>query len=384
MMKSEMNSANRRSLAETLLIVVSGSLAVAVTLLAYIRSLDSRWTLAFVDMGFVGIMLLLFLYVYVGRKTHAASILLALGFTGAALISILLLGASEIFWAFPALMVAYFTLDARQATIITTGFVGCFLAIVWDDLSAAAVIKICLALVVTVLLANTFSLTNRRQLEELRHSIDVDPLTGVGNRRAQSNKLDTLAAIFRRNGSPASLLLIDIDHFKRINDTHGHITGDQVLIAIAALISRSTRATETLYRYGGEEFVLVAEHTSLAGALKLGEKVRSLIEHGKFIEGTPMTVSIGVAQLQPAEDREGWLGRADAALYRAKGDGRNRVIAATAPAASVTSLLTGTRSSNDDDVLPVCLSLKVGNATHPELYWRGSGSSTNLKNGSRH
>jgi diguanylate cyclase (GGDEF)-like protein len=328
MIEVEVNSAYRRSIKETLLLLLSGILAVSVTLLAYLRLLDSQWTLASVDMGFVGIMLLLFLFVYVSRKTRTAGILIALGFISAALTSTLLLGPSEIFWAFPALMVAYFMLDARQATILTGGFVGCFLAIVWDDLSAVALTKICLTLVITVLLANAFSLTNRRQLEDLRRKVNVDPLTGAGNRRAQNLKLDSVAAIFRRNESPATLLILDIDHFKRINDTYGHIVGDQILIELNELVCRNTRATESLYRYGGKEFVLVAEQTALDDAVELAKKVRSLIEQHRFTGGIQVTVSIGVAQLQRKEDAEGWLSRADAALYQAKGRGRNQVIAA--------------------------------------------------------
>lgn len=335
MIEVEVNSAYRRSIKETLLLLLSGFLAVSVTLLAYLRLLDSQWTLASVDMGFVVIMLLLFLFVYVSRKTRTVGILIALGFISAALTSTLLLGPSEIFWAFPALMVAYFMLDARQATILTGGFVGCFLAIVWDDLSAIDLTKICLTLVITVLLANAFSLTNRRQLENLRRMVHVDPLTGAGNRRAQNLKLDAVSAIFRRNDSPVSLLILDIDHFKRINDTHGHIVGDQILVALNELIRSNTRATENLFRYGGEEFVLVAEQTALDAAVELAEKVRRLIEQESFALGIKATVSIGVAQLQAQEDREGWLSRADAALYRAKGSGRNQVAVARAQASSM-------------------------------------------------
>ncbi|CAA0115788.1 putative diguanylate cyclase DgcC [Halioglobus japonicus] len=353
MTEDELSSAYRRTVKETLLLMLSGILAVSVTLLAYRRLLDSNWTLAPVDTGFVAIMLLLFLFVYVGRKTRAASILIALGFIGASLISVLLLGESEIFWAFPALMVAYFMLDARQATILTGGFAGCFLAIVWDDLSAIEIIKIWLALVVTVLLANAFSLTNRRQMEELRRTVHLDPLTGAGNRRAQDLKLESTVAIFRRHHSPASLLMIDIDHFKRINDTRGHMVGDQVLIAITELIGGNTRATESLYRCGGEEFVLVAEQTELKAAVGLAEKVRRLVEQETFLAGIQVTVSIGVAQLQSEEDREAWLSRADAALYRAKGQGRNRVIVAGAPKVS---RLPTVQRSDEPEAMPVLVS----------------------------
>jgi diguanylate cyclase (GGDEF)-like protein len=261
--------------------------------------------------------------------------------------STLLLGVGEVFWAFPALMVAYFMLDARQATILTGGFVGCFLAIVWDDLPAMTLARICLTLVTTVLLANAFSLTNRRQLDTLRRMVSVDPLTGAGNRRAQNLKLDSVNAVFRRSNSVSSLLILDIDHFKQINDAHGHIVGDQVLVDICELVRRKTRATEKLYRYGGEEFVLVAEQTALDAAVNMAEKLRSLIEQEIFAAGIQLTVSIGVAQLQREESREGWLRRADAALYRAKERGRNKVVVAEAPEPEALMLVLTPGSSDE-------------------------------------
>jgi len=319
---------HNRSIKESLLLLLCGSLAIAVTVLAYLRLRDEHWTLAFVDVGVIGIMLMVFLFVYFSRRTRTVGILMALGFISAALMLTLLLGTREVYWAFPALMLAYFMLDARQATILTGGFAGCFLAIVWDELPAVDLTKICLALVTTVLLANAFSLTNRRQMADLRRMVNIDPLTGAGNRRAQNLKLDSACAIFRRHARAASVLLLDIDFFKQINDTHGHIVGDQILVELSELIRRTTRATESLYRYGGEEFVVVAEQTSLDAAVNLAEKLRNHTERELFGAGIRITVSIGVAELQPGEEKEDWLRRADAALYRAKGRGRNKVIVA--------------------------------------------------------
>jgi len=306
----DLSSVPKRSIKESLLLLLCGSLVIAVTLLAYLRMRDEHWTLAFVDVGVISIMLLVFLFVYFSRRTRTVGILMSLGFISA------------------ALMLAYFMLDARQATILTGGFAGCFLAIVWDELPAVDLTKICLALVTTVLLANAFSLTNRRQLADLRRMVNIDPLTGAGNRRAQNLKLDSACAIFRRNERAASVLLLDIDFFKQINDTHGHIVGDQILVELSELVKRNTRATESLYRYGGEEFVVVAEQTSLDAAVNLAEKLRSQTERELFGAGIRITVSIGVAELQRGEEKEDWLRRADAALYRAKGRGRNRVVVA--------------------------------------------------------
>ena len=355
MIEVELDSVRRRSIKEILLVLFSGIMAAAVTLLAYIRLFEKHWVPTLEDLGFVGIMLLLFVFVYVSRKTQTAGILMALGFISAALMSTLLLGVSDSFWAFPALMVAYFMLDTRQATILTGGFVCCFLAIMWDDLSAVALTNICLTVATTVLLAHAFSLTNRRQLEDLRRMVHVDPLTGAGNRRAQNIKLEAVTAMFRRYNSPASLLMLDIDHFKSINDTYGHTVGDQILIELSELVHSTTRATETLYRFGGEEFVLVAEQTALESAVNLAENLRSRMEQQLFSCGIRLTVSIGVAQLQPEEDREGWLKRVDDALYRAKGRGRNQVIAAAVQVAPTVLRMPSFRHHDEPAVEPVIL-----------------------------
>jgi len=328
MIDDQARTPRARSLKEFMLLLLSGVLAVAVTPLAYMRLRDEHWTMAFVDAGIVCIMLLLFLYVYVSRRTRTAGLLIALGFICVALMSTLLLGPAEVYWAFPALMVAYFMLDTRQATILTAGFVGCFLAIVWDDVPDIGLARICLTLIVTVLLANAFSLTSRRQVEALRRLANVDPLTGAGNRRAQNLRLDTAVAMFQRNRSPACVLIVDIDHFKKINDAYGHIVGDQLLVELCELVRRSTRATESLYRYGGEEFVLIAEQARLDTAVHLAEKLRAQIARKVFTADIKLTVSIGVAELQRTDSRQEWLGRADAALYQAKGRGRNKVVVA--------------------------------------------------------
>jgi diguanylate cyclase (GGDEF)-like protein len=321
-------AARMRSKKEILLLLLSGILTVLVTPFAYVRLRDEQWTIAALDIGIVCIMLLLFFYVYVSRRTRAAGIVMALAFIAAALTTTLLLGASQIYWAYPALMSAFFLLETRHAVIFSVGFVCSFLAILWVELPALELASISLTLVTTILFAYSFALTNRQQQYRLRREANIDPLTGTGNRRALNKKLDSVNAIFRRSESPGSVLILDVDHFKKINDAHGHIAGDQILVDLADLIRSLSRATETLYRYGGEEFVVIAEHTNEDAAAELAERLRSSIDQKKFSIAAHVTVSIGVAQVQRGEGRQGWLNRADAALFRAKAAGRNRVIVA--------------------------------------------------------
>jgi diguanylate cyclase len=193
------------------------------------------------------------------------------------------------------LIVAFLVLDARHAMILGVGFIACFLGILSKELPLLNLATVFLTLVITILLANAFSLTSRRQQSTLRNMASIDPLTGVGNRRAQNQKTDSVTAIYRRSCSPASLLILDIDYFKKINDLHGHVMGDQVLVEIADHVRKCTRATESLYRYGGEEFVVLSEQTGLDAAVILAEKLPDTIEQRTFTSGIKLTVSIGVS-----------------------------------------------------------------------------------------
>ncbi|QNM97594.1 tetratricopeptide repeat-containing diguanylate cyclase [Chitinimonas koreensis] len=181
------------------------------------------------------------------------------------------------------------------------------------------------------LLADALAESSRQQnrlVEALRRESQTDALTGVANRRQLEARLTEEHARARRYGRPLSLLFIDIDHFKRINDRHSHLVGDSVLRALAALAVDVLRQNDLIGRYGGEEFVVLLPETAAAGARLVGDKLRLTVSgyHWDAIApGLAVTISIGVAELAPDEAMEPWLGRGDAALYRAKQGGRNRV-----------------------------------------------------------
>jgi diguanylate cyclase (GGDEF)-like protein len=165
----------------------------------------------------------------------------------------------------------------------------------------------------------------------------TDALTGVANRRYCERRLQGEIERWRRRGEPLTCMLVDVDHFKSINDRHGHQTGDAVLKEIAGLLAQELRAADVLARYGGEEFILLLPNATLPQALAIAERVRERVARHSFaLRAAPLrvTVSIGVAALggAPAES-DGAVGEqlvqaADAALYRAKEGGRNRVVAA--------------------------------------------------------
>jgi len=122
------------------------------------------------------------------------------------------------------------------------------------------------------------------------------------------------------------LVMLDLDHFKRVNDQHGHDAGDRVLIAFADLIHRSTRKVDRLFRFGGEEFVLLLPGTDVVGLERAIANLQSRIAEELRGPAGPVTASLGAGVLRPDEDWTSWLARADVALFRAKADGRNRAV----------------------------------------------------------
>jgi diguanylate cyclase len=169
------------------------------------------------------------------------------------------------------------------------------------------------------------------ELQDSRHLLQKDPLTGTDNRRAMSAILEREMARSRRDNEPLSVAMVDIDHFKKINDTHGHATGDAALIHLTQIARAILRGNDAFVRYGGEEFVLVLVETGLLGGVHVCERLQlalakqPLVHHGQQIA---MSFSAGVSTLADEDTEATLLERADKALYEAKRTGRNRVLAA--------------------------------------------------------
>ncbi len=172
----------------------------------------------------------------------------------------------------------------------------------------------------------------QERLEELNARLGElavkDSLTGCWNRRKFEEIIEREINTAKRYQSPLSLLFLDIDHFKHINDSLGHNIGDLVLAGLVGVVQGHIRVSDYLVRWGGEEFILLLPATKLEAASKVAEKLRQDVEHARFAEGVAITVSLGVALHEPGEDAESLVKRADCALYQAKSNGRNRVEAA--------------------------------------------------------
>jgi len=179
---------------------------------------------------------------------------------------------------------------------------------------------------ITHFVATAKDITKQKQVEqELRERAEKDYLTGIFNRRKFYEMLAAEVERAVRYERPLSLIMLDIDHFKKINDLHGHAAGDEVLKATSLMLQENLRHTDILARIGGEEFVILATETSVENTLDLAEKMRSAIEASDMIRGGKLTISFGVAGLDNVITLDEFMRRADEALYLAKARGRNRV-----------------------------------------------------------
>jgi len=179
---------------------------------------------------------------------------------------------------------------------------------------------------------------NSREVKKLRKELDItkqeaitDPLTGLVNRKALMRSLEQATKRTIDEGEDLCLLLLDIDKFKAINDTHGHVIGDKVICCVADIMKNAIKGKDLAARYGGEEFVILLPDTPFKGAMSVAEHIRKAIERTKMVRPSDgktiarVTISIGVAKYSAGETLEALISRADSALYHSKNVGRNRV-----------------------------------------------------------
>jgi diguanylate cyclase (GGDEF)-like protein len=174
--------------------------------------------------------------------------------------------------------------------------------------------------------AETKLQSHQRQIQEVSAAARTDSLTGLVNRRGLDEELRRCLESYRGKQRPQAILLLDVDHFKSFNDTHGHLAGDRALVHLADVLRSQARQSEIVARYGGEEFAIVFRDTSAAAIRQRVERIRQAIGSTAFhFEDRKLriTASAGLASLLPGEDEQAWLKRADSALYAAKLDGRN-------------------------------------------------------------
>jgi diguanylate cyclase (GGDEF)-like protein len=317
------SDSQRRTVESYLPLILSAVGALGILPFTVLRYIQGEWIAAIVDtiivLGFLG----LGIYVYRTRRVHVASIAIACFCMAGVISTVYIIGAHQVYWVYPALMAVFYMVRPRIALVLAIITVAALMPQLIENIDSHATFTVLITIVVMSSFAFAFSRITNRQREQLMQLATKDPLTGAGNRRGLETKLEDVVNNHKRNGIRASMLLLDLDHFKKVNDVHGHAVGDQILKRVTEIVDLRIRVTDSLYRIGGEEFVVVLERQDASRAAHLAEQLRTLVQANELVPDRSVTISLGVAELKSDETPNDWMHRADEALYRAKRAGRN-------------------------------------------------------------
>ena len=235
-------------------------------------------------------------------------------------------GHAGLYWAYPAIAAVFFLLSLREACISAVVFIGVMAVVAFNTFPEADFWRILFSLGLTSVFVVVFAWLVRRQQEELTRIATTDPLTGCLNRSQLADILNSQIQMRERYERVSSLILMDLDNFKAINDRWGHVAGDEVLQEVVSRIKRRLRDSDQLFRIGGEEFMIVLPETRQKDAETLTQQLLTTFSSGPFRGIIPATASAGVTEVMKGETWSTWLNRADQALYAAKVQGRNRLV----------------------------------------------------------
>ncbi len=260
-----------------------------------------------------------------GRAEVTAPLLAAL-FIATLLAVVHLFDTNMLMWTYPVTTAMYFILKPRNSILVNLLVLLVVAPRAAELMQGTDILTFYATLLATNVLALTFAAGMRRTRTRLSVMAERDALTGARNRHSLEPTLLAALEAYREQGTPASLLVIDLDHFKEINDRCGHDVGDRALKEITEILIHATRTGDDVFRYGGEELVVLAHGAASGPAGRLAEKLRQRIRRTPLESVGPLSVSIGVAQARADDSPESWFRRADELMYRAKEEGRNRVV----------------------------------------------------------
>ncbi|ODU41829.1 GGDEF domain-containing protein [uncultured Aquimonas sp.] len=288
------------------------------------RFSQGQWVAGVMDTVIVLLLVLPVIHAWRSGRNEGAALFQVVVISLGCVIASQVLGRNGMLWAYSTLLANFFLVDRRIALganlIVVLGIV--LLPAGFPDGTERMSFVVTGSMV--SLYAFIFAYRTDLQHRQLEALASHDPLTGAGNRRLMEAELDDVVRQFNRRPRPTALAVIDLDHFKQVNDQHGHEAGDRVLAEFATLVLGRLRKMDRLYRLGGEEFVLLLPATPPAALPIVLERLQDSLRSHLRSPGGPVTVSIGAAALHADEVWNEWLARADAALYRAKHAGRDR------------------------------------------------------------
>ncbi|MGY5799157.1 GGDEF domain-containing protein [Rheinheimera faecalis] len=316
------------------------------TLLPYAlyRIATGNYLVGVVDLLMIAVSTVSVLMAWRTGDTEKPGFLMAAVFCFGAVLVCMKLGQDVLFWIYPLMVFIFFLVAPIKALLLLLLMVSAIVSLHFSEHSAIfannfQLLAFITTTLITSIFAYIFAYRTHLQRQELRRLATTDPLTGAATRHSLTDELTYAIQQYQLKGVVSGLMLLDLDHFKRINDNFGHQVGDQILSQLVPLLKQMIRQQDSVFRYGGEEFVLLIKEIQLADLHRLAEKIRHAVWHQLNLpDGSALTTSIGIATVQHANDWESWLQNADIALYQAKHQGRNQVVIAAQPAEQATTL----------------------------------------------
>lgn len=321
-----------RSAEEHIILIASSICLTGQIPFGLVRLFRGDWGIALVDLIGAGLCATAIYQVYRYHRVWLFGSLMSVAAVLGVLTIVSMSGVEDVHFIYPVVIVSHFLMLPSRALWLSIFAIVGISVILSADLAPFYLAKIAISILACSSFAFAFaSLRNRQNLQLLQLSTR-DGLTNVLNRRSLDAKLNEFVQQVNRQPAEAALVLLDLDNFKKINDEQGHAVGDEVLQRIANTIQQRIRVTDSLYRYGGDEFVVFAADTNIEQVLGLAEDLRSRVESTEAMEGSQLSISLGVASFEADNSVSDWLLAADTALLNAKRGGRNQVVARAARA----------------------------------------------------
>lgn len=309
----------------SLLLLLSSVAVLGVFPFAVIRYVEGNLTAAIIDIALVLGIIVLVLYTYYSKKIRVVSAILAV-FINAGVIAIVKAnGIDSFLWVYPVFASTFILVKPIEAFCINL-VAGATLAALPDIFATVSFESYVVTISMLSLSTFVYASHSEKQFRLLETLNTVDALTGAFNRRAMSTDMKAALSNSERNGTKPLLAILDLDYFKAVNDKYGHAVGDQVLKNFVTITTSKIRQHDRLYRFGGEEFVLLISQINDQHQAFINNLRSAIKQELKTPDGKEITVSFGVAPWTPGTTEDTWLQRADEALYRAKAEGRDRAV----------------------------------------------------------
>jgi diguanylate cyclase (GGDEF)-like protein len=298
---------------------------VLLTIFAVNNLLQGRFGIGLVILFAQALMLVVLLALRRGKPSLVSFGVVVVVLLITVLVAVVRQGILGALWSYPVVLISYFMLSRRLALLFSLGILVTLTLFVAYWVSPELSTRVFATLLLTIIMINIVLSVMGELQEALMGQALTDPLTGAFNRRRMEQTLEQLVEQGRRRAPNNSMLMIDIDHFKAINDRLGHEAGDRVLQQMVAVINGRKRVVDQLYRIGGEEFIVLLIDTNTTDAVALADDVRLRIEQAPLLQDQKVTVSVGICAQRASQSADDWIKCADTAMYRAKRNGRNRV-----------------------------------------------------------